>query len=560
MLLAFLCLTQICTHICEARLTDAELAEKARQMEQYFREMMKQTKVPGMAFCVSRSNKVIHTQAFGYTTIPSNSPQKVDTKTLFPISSVTKNFTAILVGALVDAGKLVLDDKVRKYVPDFFVKDEELSNEFTILDLISQRSGYPHFSADSLLKAGYDKKRILDTFKYLKHNSRSFRKEYGYQNIIYGIVGQVIENATGERYEDLVQEYIYGPMGMENASAIRLSAESSKFGYFKYLLSRFSHDKKKLGFFKAVTNLIVLTFRHKSKKVTESHARSMEEIFMQPENGLYQRFVATSGVSLSAEDFAKWMEMLANKGTYMGKQIVSQKVFEKLTSQHVKIDNIKPEDITFVKERYSRSNFWYGAGMFSAEYNDNGKNGRRILFHMGGIYGVTAFFCVVPEEDIAAGVACNMGGVALTLCAEYLIHQFLDLCLGFSKIDWIKREVDRKENFLKKHERFKRQMICKNLTPMERPDKYVGKYTCEIYGDVEVTEEDGELYISNGLRKAKLRHENGGIFSFLSKDMVESYGDTDEYASFFQDSYGSINSLYLSCFDENSTKFKKVTD
>ncbi|MDR0942298.1 MAG: beta-lactamase family protein [Holosporales bacterium] len=543
--------------LCSAKLTDAELLSKAKKMEKIIQDGMKKIKVPGVAFSVSRKDKVIYSAAFGKTTIDSNSPKPVSPTTLFPVSSLSKNVTAILVGILVDKGILSFDDKVRKYIPDFFVVDEETSNKFTVLDLISHRSGFKSWASDSLLWAGYDNKKILNAFKYLKQRPGNFRKRYGYQNALFGVVGEAIERATGEKYEDVVQKYIFDVMEMKNSSAISIKAEASAMGYFKYLLSRFSHDREKLGFFKAATNLILLPSKHESKSVVTNHARYLEDIIPLEEIGFFQKFTATSGISFSAEDFAKWLAMLANKGAYNGKRIVSEKTFGILASNLAE-KNIKDEDYTFIKSRYSRDNAFYGAGVFKFKYSDNGKNAREILFHMGGIYGSSAFFAVSFQDDVAVGVISNLGGVSTTLFCEYMVNQFLDLCFGFSKIDWVQTDIDRKKHFREVREAYNKTLSEQNPSPMERTEKYTGIYTDNgMYGDIKIMEKKGDLYVSNGIKEAKLTHINGGIFTFPGKDMIFAADDENEYASFFKDEYGNIDSLYLSCFDENNTIFKK---
>lgn len=550
-------LIAICSLPSLAEISDAEILENAKKMEKIITDGMAKIKIPAAVLSISRGDKPIYSKAFGKTTIPENAPQKISSKTLFPVSSVTKNITAILVGALVDDGKLSFDDKVRKYYPEFFVCDEDLSNEFTIRDLISHSSGFKNFSADTLFKANFDNEKILKTFKYLKQKPGEFRKIYSYQNIIYGIIGIVMENATGEKYEDLVQKYLFDKMEMKNSSAIRLDAESSKFGYFKYLLSRFSHDTNKFGFLKASLNLISKTIAHKSKEVVTSHSRYIDEIVPLEQIGFFQKFPATSGISLSAEDFSKWLAMLANQGTFNGKQIVSRGTFSKLESNIAEIKNLKDDDLTFLKSRFSREGLCYGMGMFKSKYFDNGENGRDIIFHMGGIYGSTAFLAVSPNDDLAVGVTCNLGGVAQTFFCEYMVNQFLDLAFGFSKIDWVQADIDRKNFYRNKQHEFHRNLAEKNPTPMDEIENYLGIYSSEIYGDITVSNENGNLKISNGIKSTFLNHINGSIFSFPSKNMMFVFFEEDEYISFLKDENGKINSFYISCFDENKTVFLK---
>ena len=133
-----------------ANISDQKVKDSVQKFILIVKDGLKQTSIPGGIVVVARSNKIICTEPFGYTTLPNNNPKKITRKTIFPISSITKNVTAFLVGALVDAGRIKWDDKVRKYNQSFFLHSEELSNKLTIQDLISHCIGFKHYSSDSL--------------------------------------------------------------------------------------------------------------------------------------------------------------------------------------------------------------------------------------------------------------------------------------------------------------------------------------------------------------------------------------------------------------------------
>ena len=65
----------------------------------------------------------------------------VDENTLFGIASNSKAFTAAALAMLVDEGKLKWDDKVREYIPEFKLYSPYVTEEFTIRDLLTHRSG-----------------------------------------------------------------------------------------------------------------------------------------------------------------------------------------------------------------------------------------------------------------------------------------------------------------------------------------------------------------------------------------------------------------------------------
>ena len=545
-----------CSIISHSEITDKQLKNYTEKLDKLVIKAMKQFEIPGATYVISRKNKIIHEASFGFTDF--NKKKEVEDDTLFPLASLSKNVAAFLVGALVDDGVLKFEDKVRKYLPSFFLWSEEISNEMTIQDLISFGSGFKHFSGDTLFCSGYSKEKILAAFKYLKPKPGEFRTTYAYQNVIFGMVGDVIQNATGELYEDLVQKYIFDKLKMNDSSAIPLEYEESFFGYVKYRTSRFAHESKKLGFFKASIDFLKSIFSHKTKKCVSQHSKYENTVEILPKVGFFHKFPSTCGISFSAKDFGKWIAMVSGGGSYNGVQIVSPQTFKKLTSKMVEVKNIRDDDSTFPKERISRQNFNYGMGTFIANYGDNGKHEKPIIFHMGGIYGASAFFAADLKDDISIGVICNLGGVSHTQFTERIVFQFLDLCLNFSDIDWIQYEIDEKEKMQNMQMEYYTNLKDSNVAAMDKAEYYVGTYTSSIYGDVTITLENDELFLSNGIKKTKLKHVNRDMFEFPCKDMMFSYHNTKEYAMFSRSNPGNkFDSLNVSCFHEQKNQFKR---
>ncbi|MBR1944331.1 MAG: serine hydrolase [Alphaproteobacteria bacterium] len=518
---------------------------------------LEKTHIPGGYLIVTQKDKIVCVVSFGNTTIANNNPKLVDNNTVFPVSSISKNITAFLVGALVDDCKIKWEDKVRKYDEDFFLHSEELSSELTIQDLISHCSGFKHFSADSLWSGGYPCNKIVDSFKYLNQKPGVFRKYYGYQNVIFGLIGSILEKATGEKYEDLVKKYLFDKMDMNDSSAIDLKYETSRISHMKYLASRFKYDISKNGFFSTTWNFISSAFTFKPKHISLSHSRYMDNIYPVEIDGYFHVFPATAGLSFSANDFAKFVQMVLNGGVYNNKTIVTKKTFNKITSKITELNNIKDDDLTFKKERFPRDDMSYGIGTFITKYGDNGNNTRKVIFHMGGACGAASFYIVSPDDDIGVGCVVNLGGVSHTLFAEYMCNNFLDLYFGFKGIDWLQAELDRKQTVEEKTKAFEKS-VKQVLAPMKHINNYVGTYTSDIYGDINVTlNKDNKLVISNGIKSTELQHVNGNIFKFPSKNMLISYFDSDEYVAFKNDKFNNIGSFYISCFSEGNTVFKR---
>ncbi|MEO7962273.1 MAG: serine hydrolase domain-containing protein, partial [Gemmatimonadaceae bacterium] len=103
------------------------------------RQMMAEWHVPGIAVGVVKKGQIILAKGYGYRDVDKKLP--VTSKTLMPIGSNTKSFTVVLLGQLVDQGKLAWDTPVQKYLPNFQLYDEYAGKSMTARDLVSHRSG-----------------------------------------------------------------------------------------------------------------------------------------------------------------------------------------------------------------------------------------------------------------------------------------------------------------------------------------------------------------------------------------------------------------------------------
>ena len=92
--------------------------------------------------------KLFLCKGYGYANIDKK--QKVDANTLFAVASNSKAFTAASLAQLVDQKKIKWTDKVVDYLPYFKMYDDYVTQQFTIEDLLSHRSGLKTFSGDLL--------------------------------------------------------------------------------------------------------------------------------------------------------------------------------------------------------------------------------------------------------------------------------------------------------------------------------------------------------------------------------------------------------------------------
>src|SRR5579863_3467456 len=102
-------------------------------------DAMEKHKVPGVVLGIVYEGREF-IRGFGVTNI--RHPLPVDDKTLFQIGSTTKTFTATAAMRLVEAGKLALDQPIRSYLPDFAMRDPDVTARLTMRHLLTHTGGW----------------------------------------------------------------------------------------------------------------------------------------------------------------------------------------------------------------------------------------------------------------------------------------------------------------------------------------------------------------------------------------------------------------------------------
>ncbi len=167
----------------------------------------------GAVFLVSRNGTPIYRKAFG----KSNLELDVDMipENVFQIGSMTKQFTAISILMLHEQGKLDVNDKLSKFLPDY-PKGEQI----TLHHLLTHTSGIKDFTKmqaiREIAKKDLTPKEIVDFFK---NEPMDFNPgdQFKYNNSGYALLGYVIELVSGETYEDFVEKHIFEKSGMKNS-------------------------------------------------------------------------------------------------------------------------------------------------------------------------------------------------------------------------------------------------------------------------------------------------------------------------------------------------------
>ncbi len=182
---------------------------------------MRDYNVPGVALGIL-DNGVITTRGLGVTNV--NEPLPVTGETVFPIASISKTFAATMVMRLVEQGKLDLKAPVRKYLPDFKVRDESVSRDVTIWNLLTHTAGWegqvsgPDRGDDTL--RNFTATVMPDLMQVAPFDSAQGRPPaavWSYNNAGFSVSGRVIEAVTGMSINRAIESLVFRPLGLKHA-------------------------------------------------------------------------------------------------------------------------------------------------------------------------------------------------------------------------------------------------------------------------------------------------------------------------------------------------------
>ena len=197
-------------------------------------DVLAKTGVPSASVVVVTNGELAYAKAFGDAKIDPQVPANPDMR--YKVGSISKQFCATAILMLQEEGKLSLDDKVAKFIPDL-----TRANEVTIRELLSHTSGYqdywPQDYVMEFMLHPATAQKILDMWG---HKPLDFDPgtEWQYSNTNFVIAGAIAEKAAGMPLFKFLQEKIFTPLKMNSVVNINQEklSETDPTGYMRYAL------------------------------------------------------------------------------------------------------------------------------------------------------------------------------------------------------------------------------------------------------------------------------------------------------------------------------------
>jgi CubicO group peptidase (beta-lactamase class C family) len=168
--------------------------------------------VPGVAFGIVKDGRA-ETRAFGITNVDNAQP--VTAETVFPIASISKTVCATAIMKLAQDGRLATEAPVRKYLPEFRVRDEQAGSAVTIAHLLAHVPGWEgQLSADD--RGAETLANFTTGLKDLPQLAAP-GEVWSYNNAGFGVAGRILEVVTGKSIHDALRDLVFAPLTLPHA-------------------------------------------------------------------------------------------------------------------------------------------------------------------------------------------------------------------------------------------------------------------------------------------------------------------------------------------------------
>ena len=268
--------------------------------------------------------------------------------------------------------KLNLSDPITKFLPNFALASKGAAEKIQLTHLLSHSTGLMPNAYDNLLHENWSMAKIISRFDRVTPICQP-AKCYGYQNIAYGFLQPAIEAVTKRSYASLLQERVFTPLKMDNASVgIDVFLTKNNTAQPHILRKRVKTGKKTRA----------------GKDIRRYVWRTVN---VEPD---YYKVAPAAGVNASITDLSKWL--IANLGN--NPEVLSPALLSELTTPRIKTK--KDLRRRYWREHLTDAHYGYGWRIYQFA-------GHPIIYHSGWVAGYRADIGYSPTLDIGFAILIN---------------------------------------------------------------------------------------------------------------------------------------------------------
>lgn len=467
--------------------------------------LRKKIGAPGISIAIVENGKTTLAQGWGVRKLGENA--KIDSETIFQTGSTGKAMTNTALAILVDEGRIAWDDPVIKHIPWFRMYDPWVTREMTIRDLLVHRSGLGLGQGDLMFvpRTNLTRRETVERVAHLKP-ATSFRSAYAYDNVLYVVAGQLIEEVTGRTWEDFMRERVLRAGGMDNATSD--SEDRFRTANRSWPHARLSGPLRGLG----------------------------PQQVLDERDELGRTAAPAGGLALSAEDMAQWLKIqLAHGALPNGGRLFSEaQALEMWKPVTVMPITPLPEPLKPAQPSFQA----YALGWQVSDYR-----GHRLISHGGGVFGSITRVVMLPDQNVGFAIMMNSEDSGLLLGLTY---DLLDHYVGVEGYGWPAKWQTWFEQRLEGGRALlaEQKAAPADVGPSLSLDRYAGTYRDSWYGDVVVASTPQGLTIdftSTPRMKGRLAHWQ--YDSFVTE--FDEPGLEPAYVTFALDADGKVDGVSM---------------
>ena len=419
---------------------------RLRGFDAYMAQVMKDWDAPGIGVGIVVKDRLVFARGYGFRDYGEKLPYTPTTTQ--PIASNTKLFTAVAVGMLVEEGKLRWDEPIKRFVPTIRFYNDDLDRSVTIRDMLAHRTGVTRHDF-IWYKSTFTRRELWDRLRYLEP-AAPVRTTFLYNNLMFTAAGQVIEELSGQTWEQFVQRRIFDPLGMSRST---LTIEDNLKG--------------------------------PEPGVPYSERRDSAVLYRQPYYTAEVAIAPAGAINSSVQDLSRWVMALLNGGKVDGKQVIPEAVLRETMAPSLAMPNSALE----ARGWGENLNQYYGMGRWVSSYR-----GHLLALHGGDLPGFHSQISIMPNDSI--GVIVLVIGDHVAPFYNGLTYHIYERLLGLSLTPWSERlnDIRLKNKAAGTRARTVADVGRVSGTKPSHPlDDYVGEFAHQAYGVVTVARGDTGL-------------------------------------------------------------------
>lgn len=407
--------------------------------------------LPGMTIAIIKGDETIYLRGFGYADLEKKI--KATPETAFYIASSTKSFTALLASLMDQQGTLSLEQTLGGFYPNVDFHEKLQADQITVRHLLAHTSGLSNspIGFRAAYSGEHDPKTMENLLVYSKPNDAGFN-QFQYSNVGYNIYTMMLDKKTGQPWQDLLEQYIFQPLGMSHTSAY---------------VSRMEQKGVPM-----------------SASYFCSSPDNIEEVYLRKQDNTMQ---SAGGMVASAKDLANWLKIQVNLGRLNGKQVFPEALIKQ---SHQPISKETTSDEPF-------QGIGYGLGWQIGTYNDE-----KVIWHHGGFAGYRTHISFMPDQKIGIAVMANeavSGGRLMDQFATFAYDYWLGVKDFKAKHQTAVAGLkDRVSSF---HERYQKDLEGRGQRTWQLSksfDTYSGVYQSKQYGTIQVKGDGQKMHVKLG--------------------------------------------------------------